>query len=506
MLAALLFQIKPFGRTYNPSVLMTKEEEHFIQQAAWNAVMDERMKPLLPSYATPPVRLTTLSLDKSISSLEQYLNLPMDVTYAFSNSTQENHSKNAIFFSLTPSVAGVDYYGNITATKTGSARIGVWREDKRDTLALSVVPSTAVLDSIAFSPRVFPGYLEQGHQFTVLGHFHKNTQVFSIPINAAVEWICRQPEAFTIRDGILERTGGEGGNMTLVAKKDAFLDSVQFQMGRKLSVVKRINFQGTDSVYHPFWATYDRGRVYDSTRGYGWNKVPYSGNLSTCANCMDFNNELFLTATSVTPGAYAKNEEGIYTINIPDGDYILKTCIGNLAKNALSYVRIDNPYITDTLHKFIPTALNQKSYSIDTLPIHTGKGIELYIRGAIYYLVLISKEGVDIDSVAYDTKTALYGGGSTGNDFNYNPQSSGSLPLITAQPNPFNPSVNISINAKETVRSLSIYDASGRMIADLLPLLHSGKVNWQYNGPSGMYFIKVQASGKDFTKRIILLR
>jgi hypothetical protein len=29
----------------------------------------------------------------------------------------------------------------------------------------------------------------------------------------------------------------------------------------------------------------------------------------------------------------------------------------------------------------------------------------------IYYLILISKEGVDIDSVAYDTKEALYGTG-----------------------------------------------------------------------------------------------
>ncbi|MFH0920395.1 MAG: T9SS type A sorting domain-containing protein [Fibrobacterota bacterium] len=81
---------------------------------------------------------------------------------------------------------------------------------------------------------------------------------------------------------------------------------------------------------------------------------------------------------------------------------------------------------------------------------------------------------------------------------------------LCATPNPFNPSVNLTIRA-DAARSasmrLAIYDLSGRRIADLSEQAKTGTAIWNASGkPSGIYIARLTAGGKNLTRRITLVK
>jgi len=80
---------------------------------------------------------------------------------------------------------------------------------------------------------------------------------------------------------------------------------------------------------------------------------------------------------------------------------------------------------------------------------------------------------------------------------------------ITASPNPFNPSVNISINGgrvlKEAVLKLAIFNINGVKVADLSERIKNSSVIWNAaKCGSGIYFIRLQTGNKILSRKIIL--
>ncbi len=509
---ATLFRENPTGRIANPNPLVDSVTKHFIQQVAWNVTMTERMKSNLPPWTAEPVRVKRIDLSDNISSIERYLSFKINVDFIYENDSIESNSVNAVYSSLTPSIASVDYYGTVTAKEIGRACIEVWRETERETLSVDIVPSTAILDSVAITPKQITGYVENGFKFTANGYFTKGDQSFITNLDGAVEWLSSDTTQFKVTNGYLERIGAEGGDMVLRIEKDGKTDSVAFVMAQKLSVIRRINFQPYDTMFSEHWDT-EWNRVYDPVRGYGWTvNKPSSSNLSINRNMIDFHDSLFIRSTAVSPGAWAKYDEGTFKLNIPDGDYIIKVCMGEYLSGKTCLLRLDDDPLVkklsgdgnDTLVKFT-TNKTTKSITTDTIELRTDNGLNLNIRGYINYLIIISKEGVDIDLVAYDTREAFGGGGTTSNDAAS--VSSGKMPYLTVTPNPFNPAINIVLHEISYIREVGIYGVSGQKIVDLTNSLRGNRADWNATGmPSGLYLVKVLTGERTMLKRVMLMK
>jgi hypothetical protein len=77
---------------------------------------------------------------------------------------------------------------------------------------------------------------------------------------------------------------------------------------------------------------------------------------------------------------------------------------------------------------------------------------------------------------------------------------------IMAQPNPFNPVVNIIIKGVSVnkIRRLCVYDVSGKLVADFG---RSSSLSWNASGsPSGLYIIRLDTDSRSMTRRIVLAR
>ncbi|OGJ87339.1 MAG: hypothetical protein A2268_14385 [Candidatus Raymondbacteria bacterium RifOxyA12_full_50_37] len=81
-------------------------------------------------------------------------------------------------------------------------------------------------------------------------------------------------------------------------------------------------------------------------------------------------------------------------------------------------------------------------------------------------------------------------------------------PLITAWPNPFNPSVVIAVSGVKTpIRTLRVYDLCGRVVADLLKTMKDGCVVWHASSnASGVYIVKAECGAMMALKRITVIK
>jgi hypothetical protein len=92
----------------------------------------------------------------------------------------------------------------------------------------------------------------------------------------------------------------------------------------------------------------------------------------------------------------------------------------------------------------------------------------------------------------------------------------GQLTLFQNYPNPFNPTTTIAFwLPKKGAVNLSIFDVDGRLIRTLVGgVLEKGLKEYPWNGTdsrgnavsSGVYFYKLQAGGKELTRKMVLLK
>lgn len=91
----------------------------------------------------------------------------------------------------------------------------------------------------------------------------------------------------------------------------------------------------------------------------------------------------------------------------------------------------------------------------------------------------------------------------------------GSAPVkpmnLTAHPNPFNPSVNISYTVPQRgLVSLEVYDVQGKLVENLLHIEprepNQYEITYKPEKASGIYFVRLQVGGQVKTMKIVLLK
>ena len=135
--------------------------------------------------------------------------------------------------------------------------------------------------------------------------------------------------------------------------------------------------------------------------------------------------------------------------------------------------------------------------------------------------VLISTLGYKDVSLSYATNTQAYDGmpvwginvtmeAISGNGSVVTP-STNVLKLNQNFPNPFNPTTNISFNVPyEGLVKVSVYDLSGRMVADLVnEYKNAGSYSVTFNASalsSGIYYYSIEAGSSKITKQMMLIK
>ncbi len=84
------------------------------------------------------------------------------------------------------------------------------------------------------------------------------------------------------------------------------------------------------------------------------------------------------------------------------------------------------------------------------------------------------------------------------------------ISIVSTYPNPFNPETTITFNAgMNATATLHAYDVLGRQVATIAQGQFSGmqRVTWNANSlPAGMYFLRLESSGIQNVKQVILMK
>lgn len=489
----------------------------FLQQMAWQYAFRPDIHPFsLPIVKAPTVDRLVLSTRGGAVTVEKYMYVDIIGDLHYTNDSAVTGTNKLLFRSLTPSIMTINHFGRAVAQGVGEARIEAMAGNSLDTITLTVVPSTAQLDSIRIFPRVFVSYVTDQFHFTATGYaFHLGQRV-EIDLTTQCGWISGDTAVFTLFNGTVMKKTAQGGPNFAAIAMDGLADTVRFTMLQDLSLLLRLNFQSKDTVYNEFWKG-DWGRAYSDSVGYGWVGVPNFDSW-TETDKIAYDHELFLVNTALWakagPGYGDSVIEGTYKINIHDGDYIVKMCLGHPYYHGnLSYVRCGpnitkkNPDGSDTLFKFqVANNYTTPLYGIktDTIVVRGEQGIFLNLYGPVMYMVIATSAGVNIDSVAYD-KLPL----PTSTGISRKNGTEVTSAEISAYPNPFNPEATIILNGG-FAGQVRIYSINGQQKAVISPW-RVGKSSSEYRWnasclPSGVYIAEARDKGRSLKKKLILVR
>lgn len=504
---ATVFCMKPFGfDTVYPG--MDRETAHLMQQVAWNTVTDTACLPYMP-WSPLPALVRSVDFSPSPDTIEQYRTVQLLVRAHFDNDSSDAGTKWAIFRSLDPHVVSVSHSGLATGVNIGTGRVEAVRERAADTLYLTVKATTLTLDSVRIAPRTFASYLESGFQFSATGFFRDGLVRSTQAVTASINWYTSDSTIFTIAGGKLQRTSGRGGEMWVAAELAGKTDTVRFTLPPQLQYLKRINFQPDTTVFNPVW-TPDWGRPYSDSLGFGWEDVPmwdgkpyFEGNMD--GDAINYRGANFLTHSYISPRSPQGRYDTIGTFHLKclDGDYIVKVGLGHG-----DWIAIDTQFSTvtfngDTLAHDTSWAHKPMTAYKDTIRVFGMDGIRLKMKGAVNYLVVCTKEGVDIDSIALDNGEfavkAPPSGAEGGNG------SRAAKVSLSAWPNPFNPITTFRLHGAFSRGALRIYDSRGRMVRSMR--IEGRSACWNAEGlPSGLYVARYSDNRVRLEKKIILMK
>jgi len=503
---------------------LSNDEAHLMQQVAWNFVTLSPYLELQP-WAGKVVRLVqAMSFTKKVDTLEQYQSRQLLIVPTFNNDSTGAPCKWAIFTSLDPEIASVSFSGLVMGKNSGMARIVAMREWKYDTLQLYVSPTTLVLDSVRIAPHAVSGYLSNGFAFTATAYLRNQTTPMTIDITRDAQWISGDTTVFTAPCGVITRTSAKGGAQALMLQFGGQGDTVHFTMIPQLRYMSRVKFMNKDTVLNQNWLP-DIGSNYSATRGCGFleTKETPSYVKATDWQAITYKDSNFLRSGFVRPrkkvvGIGLVDSWGTYKFNAPDGDYIIKAVIGHYNPTlalpcSLLFV---NGTVSDTLATFVSKKTSKLMTIKDTVRVFGEDGLKLRVFGPIEYLVVCTSEGVDIDSVAFDSDAFIKGGALAKPDDSDTGSVVDSVPTLTANPNPFNPVTTLTFrNPSKTAVTLSLFDASGRKVRTLVSeTLPSGlhRMNWDGTDAlgravgSGLYFVRLNIGTQQLIRQILLAR
>jgi hypothetical protein len=389
--------------------------------------------------------LRSVKLIAEDAVVEQYLWSQLKIVQTYQSLPTDTTSSllATIVTNLTPSKISVSDVGLLRALDTGTARIAIEKKGFKDTLTIPIVTSTAATDSVVISPDIIRFVANDSFQLSCMGYFRSGGKTFSRPIAADAAWQSALPSVVTVDQGNLHSVSA-GGPVEITATYSGKSSKSYTVIWPRPAVIKRINFQCSSTPWSYGWLA-DNGLAYSSVSGRGWT--------TTGLSCRDDrgNARSFLLRSFVYGTGHT-----VYKVNVPDGSYIIKGALGDCDYGGVDTLWYGNEMIA--AHDGYLNLIFQ-----DTLTVSGGQGLALTLNGKINYLVVISNEGIDINTVADDNGLVP----------NYSSLESTArqrpLPLaLSVSPTPFNPSCRIrfSLPAASHVR-LEVYDLAGRHIRTL---------------------------------------
>lgn len=434
-------------------------------------------------------------------TIEAELSTVIRPVLTLSNSQVDSSGLAVYFRSLDPQVARVLWDGRVTGKTSGLARIEVTRGTLPiDTFTLTVAPSTAGVDSIILSRDSLPFCVRDTFLLysmrTYFSHDGEQFMKMLLP-NSQFTWTSSNPAVADVRDGYV--SGKTAGTATIYAEMAGVKDSVFFTVRPRPAFLKRFNF-GCDTLPSSFgWL--GGGVPFDAGRGYGWT---YGS-----GECRVDRGGGFLLGTFVSG-----NNIG-FKVVAPAGGYIVRIAMGDNGYPPSTVIHWAN-IGPDTLvrHAIVPNSGN--TIKDDTITITGDSGVTFNVYGPICYMVMISNEGIDINSVADDNgvKVLL---APPGVDAEKAPETVARMEL-DAYPNPFNPTVTVHVALLPRTQALyRIYNMKGQLLFQ--QALSSGPFGMRrafaWDGrdlkgrvaPSGFYIGQLIANtNKRMTHKLMLLK
>lgn len=460
---------------------------HTLQCEAWKACLQDTLVPFIVPWPRPK-RPDYVFFNKSPDTMECYSRKSYSLLSHFSGDSVGGPISEAVFHPITPGLATIDPFGVVTTLRQGTARFTGEYYGRKDTLLVTIVQDRGILDSIRILPNNSDFIVLNGFRFHATAFFHNSDgYVYQKNADTLADWFC-DTSKILISNGAVLRKNAASDSLTLIAKLENCSDTVRFFLGQELDLLWRINFQANRTPINSDWMAADTSRFSDSV-GFGWMNT--TGLLPRDNRLGD--NILFRTLVLA-------QKPQVFKLFVPDADYIIKIGVGdNLYGDVPCYVAFGS----DTLISLGNIKTNMTK--TDTIVLRGSVGLNLTIQGAIDYLVLIKRQGVDINQVAYDNNPAVFSVTESPND--------GCLfradasPLIVT-PNPFNSTTTIRLPEPLSKDGrLAVYDLQGKCVADLSRFASKRSLIWNSTGfSSGVYLLKADVPGRVITKKLLLLQ
>lgn len=426
--------------------------------------------------------MASLSLTVPRTTVEQFLSTPLTSVVTFVGGREDTITYRTIYASLDPSVATVSAAGMVTGWKPGIVRITGQKKQVSDTIEFTIVSSTASVDSVRIDIDSLRFLAGDSFQVHATGYYHKDAEYFSRDIDTVAEWTSEDSGVATVERGFV-RGVAAAPSVFIVAEHMGASDACRFTVWPRPDFIKRINFQISATPWKYGWLA-DNGGAYSAGAGYGWTSGAGSARD-------DRGGSNFLLKSFVI------GNPGQFRMDAPDGDYIIKIGMG------------DNQYGTDSYNwtaqgadticrKPVGTA---NGITIDTITV-SGGFADFTVNGPINYLVMISSQGININTVAddgidYVPPSSVADG----------PEATSATPALSASPIPFNPVVTIRYALPDARGLLCIYTPAGRLVRSWA-VQGRGSLAWDGRGmTSGLYIARLVVPGSSTVCiRLLLLK
>ncbi|MBL8027445.1 MAG: hypothetical protein JNL74_13580, partial [Fibrobacteres bacterium] len=438
-------------------------------------------------------------------TLESELTIKIRSLISYSNGKIDS-SGNAMFYRLIQGDAAECDFEGIVKGKSGRQGL-VKIEAARglaivDTLTMAIVPSTAKCDSIQLNAKSLKLCVRDTFRlYAVKTFFSKGDQHFiktSLP-GDTFQWTVSDTSVLSAKSGSL--IGKKAGSVVVTAQFMGSVARCSVVVRPRPSVLMRLDFR-CDTLSPSFgWLPVGGARVtYSSVWGYGW----IAGSIDCRSNR---SSHFLITSTNSTPS-------GRFKVNVPAGSYIVRSALGDWAypPAALSEVVI---YQGDTLCGHLTVPGSRQAIKDDTITVVGDTGAVFDIKGTITYMVIISNEGIPMSLVADDSVETVVPPIGVENGI-------ASSVIVTASlhsaPNPFNPSVNITIDLPQNVYAVyRIVDINGRLMyhTSLRAGVHGTRSRILWNGcdkngkavSAGCYFgLLKMSNNKTLTNKLMFLK